>query len=91
MCSQKLNYIEGALMKTRSTTTKARFDDLFSRLLRTVAEEQDIRSNGEAFASRIEVRDRLHALRSDLAAIRGRLAAEASALLHDRQPPRYAI
>jgi hypothetical protein len=78
-------------MKTRSTTTKARFDDLFSRLLRTVAEEQDIRSNGEAFVSRVEVRDRLHALRSDLAVIRGRLATEASMRLQDRQPPRYAV
>lgn len=78
-------------MKTRSTTAKARFDDLFSRLLRTVAEEQNIRSTGETSLKLVEVRDRLHALRSDLAAIRSHLAAEATSRLEDRHPPRYAI
>jgi hypothetical protein len=78
-------------MRYTQSSTKARFDDLFGRLLRTVAEEQDIRSTGETTARLIEIRDRLHSLRSDLAAVRIRLATEATTRLLDHQPPRYAI
>lgn len=78
-------------MKQPNSATKARFDDLFSRLLSTVAEEHDIRSSGETLAKRVEVRDRLHTLRSDLAALRNRLPTEVTTRLHDHQPPRYAI
>jgi hypothetical protein len=78
-------------MKQPGSATEARFDDLFSRLLSTVAEEQDIRTSGGTLAKLIEVRDRLHALRSDLAAVRNRLVAETTTRLHDQQPPCYAI
>jgi hypothetical protein len=78
-------------MKQPNTATDARFDDLFSRLLSTVAEEQDIRTSGGTLAKLIDVRDRLHALRSDLAAVRHRPATETTTRLHHRQPPRYAI
>ena len=77
-------------MQTRSDT-EIRFDSLFGRLLSTLAEEDDMRSGGEAFARLIEVRDRLHALRSDLAAVRTRMAAEATTWLNHQQPPRYAV
>ena len=78
-------------MSNNSNATKATFDRLFSRLLDAVAEEQDIRSRGEGFTGLIEVTDRLHALRSDLAAIRYRLALEVITRPRDGQPPRYAI
>jgi hypothetical protein len=70
-------------MKQPDSATKARFDDLFSRLLSTVAEEQDIRSSGETLVKRVEVRDRLHTLRSELAALRNRLPTETTTRPHD--------
>ena len=66
------------------------FDDLFSRLLSTVAEQDDIKANGGSRKALIEVRVRLQALRSDLAAARIRPAREATTRLSDHQPPRYA-
>ena len=78
-------------MKQRNDGTTTTFEDLFSRLLSTVAEEQDIRSSDVTLARRVEVRDRLHSLRSHLAAVRRRLATETTQRLHDQQPPRYAI
>ena len=78
-------------MKQPNDPTKATFEDLFSRLLSTVAEEHDINANGGTVTTRIEVRARLQALRSHLAAARRHLATETTSRLHDRQPPRYAI
>ena len=72
-------------------TVNATFDDLFGKLLSTVAEEHDINANGGTVATLIEVRDRLQALRSDLASVRDRLMMEAATRLSDRQPPRYAV
>jgi hypothetical protein len=77
---------------TRPTSTPNKtFDDLFSRLLSTVAEEHNIKTNRGTATALIEVRERLQALRSDLAAVRNRLVTEANALRSDPQPPRYAI
>lgn len=79
------------MMKQPDDPAKATFEDLFSRLLSTAAEEHDIKANGGTMTKRIEIGDRLQALRSHLAAIRKRLANETTPRLHDRQPPRYAI
>jgi hypothetical protein len=49
------------------------FDDLFSRLLSTVAEEDHIKTNGGTAIALIEVRERLQSLRSEQAAVRNRL------------------
>jgi hypothetical protein len=54
-------------------TPNRTFDDLFRRLLSTVAEEDDIKTNGGTAIALIEVRDRLQTLRSDLSAVRNRL------------------
>ena len=78
-------------MKHPNNTTNTAFDDLFDRLLNTVAEEHDIKANGGTVTTLIEVRNRLQALRSDLAAVRSRLVTETTARLNDPQPPRYAI
>jgi hypothetical protein len=53
------------------------FDDLFSRLLSTVAEEDHIKTNGGTAIALIEVRERLQTLRSDLAAVRNPLVLPA--------------
>jgi hypothetical protein len=78
-------------MNNTNNTTKTTFDDLFNRLLSTVAEEHDIKENGGTVTTVIEVRDRLQGLRSDLAAVRDRLVAETTTRLSDPQPLRYAI
>ena len=79
------------MMKQQNDLIAATFEELFSRLLSTVAEEQDIRSSDVTLARRVEVRDRLHSLRAHLAAVRRRLATETTPRPHDRQPLRYAI
>jgi hypothetical protein len=56
-------------------TPNKTFDDLFSRLLSTVTEEDDIKTNGGTAMTLIEVRERLQTLRSDLAAVRNRLVS----------------
>jgi hypothetical protein len=78
-------------MTQPNNTTKTAFDDLFNRLLSTLAEEHDIKANGGPVTAVIEVRDRLQRLRSDLAAVRDRLIAETTTRLSDPQPLRYAI
>jgi len=74
-----------------NNTTKVTFDDLFNRLLSTVTEEYDLKASGGTVTARIEVRQRLQGLRSDLAAVRDSLIAETSTRLSDPQPLRYAI
>lgn len=74
-----------------NTTTNTEFDDLFDQLLNTVAEEQDIRSGGGTSTGLIEIRDRLHALRSRLATVRNLLATVTATGLHEGQPPRFAV
>jgi hypothetical protein len=78
-------------MKHPNSTPNKTFNDLFSRLLSTVAEEDGIKANGGTATALIEVRERLQALRSDLAAVRNRLVTETTTRLSDPQPPRYAI
>ena len=58
-------------------TPNKTFDDLFSRLLSTVAEEDHIKTNGGTPIALIEVRERLQTLRSELAAVRNRLVLPA--------------
>jgi hypothetical protein len=78
-------------MKQPNDAAKATFEDLFSRLLSTVAEEHDIKSSGVPLTRRVDVRERLHSLRYRLAEVRTRLVDGTAPLLHDHQPPRYAI
>ena len=58
-------------------TPNKTFEDLFSRLLSTVTEEDHITTNGGTAIALIEVRERLQTLRSDLAAVRNRLVLPA--------------
>ena len=58
-------------------TSNRTFDDLFGRLLSTVAEEDHIKTNGGTAIALIEVKERLQTLRSDLAAVRNRLVLPA--------------
>jgi hypothetical protein len=78
-------------MEHANSTTSTTFDNLFNQLLSTLAEEQDIKTNSGPVTAIIEVRNRLQALRSDLAAVRNRLVTEATTRLRNDQPPRYAI
>lgn len=57
-------------MNRNDTHPPTRFDELFGELLRTVEEEHSIRSKTPDPVRLIEVRDRLSALRSELAAVR---------------------
>ena len=68
-------------MRSNENPAKVRFDELFSRLLATVAEEEELKSRNEAVVELIDVKDRLHALRSALAATRCGLTRETA-----RQP-----
>lgn len=56
-------------------TPNKTFDDLFSRLLSTVAEEDHIKTDGGTAIALIEVRERLQTLRSELAAARNHLVS----------------
>jgi hypothetical protein len=76
-------------MTQPNSTPNKTFDDLFSRLLSTVAEEDNVKASGGTFTALIEVRERLQALRLDLAAVRNRLVTEGNTRLSNPQPPRY--
>ena len=58
-------------------TPNRTFDDLFNRLLSTVAEEDHIKTNAGTAIALIEVKERLQTLRSDLAAVRNRFVLPA--------------
>lgn len=62
-------------------TPNGTFDDLFNRLLSTVAEEDHIKTNGGTAIALIEVKERLQTLRSDLAAVRNRLVLPATGVI----------
>jgi hypothetical protein len=57
-------------MELDINTTRETFDDLFDRLIGTLAEEKDLRAASAGPLQLIDVRDRLHTLRSGLAAVR---------------------
>ena len=78
-------------MKQPNDAAKTTFEDLFSRLLSTLAEEHDIKSKDVPLTIRVDVRERLHSLRYRLAEVRRRLAAETTPRPHGHRPPRYAI
>lgn len=56
--------------------TVTRFNKLYNQLLNAVDQEESIRSQAGFTAERIDIRDHLHALRSDLAAARCAIARE---------------
>jgi hypothetical protein len=85
-----LNY-KGVRVNRNETPTLATFEDLFSLLLNALAEQQTMKEGNESSVGLIDIKDRLHALRSDLAAIRHRLTIEATTQRYDRQTPRFAI
>ena len=64
-------------MTTDTKTTQETFDRLFSQLLSTLTEERDIRSRAGGINELVGVRDRLHAIRSELAVARNDLSAVA--------------
>jgi hypothetical protein len=76
-------------MPSNENPTVARFNELFGRLLATVAEQHVLESRNEMSVRRIDVRNRLHALRSDLAIVRDRLTRET--VPHPGDNPRFAI
>ena len=76
-------------MRSYENPTVARFNELFGRLLATVAEQQVLESRNEVSARRIDVTNHLHALRSELAIVRDRLTREA--VSHPSDTPRFAI
>lgn len=61
-------------MQLDINTTRETFDDLFDQLVGTLAEEKDLRASSAGPLQLIDVRDRLHALRSGLAAARHNLS-----------------
>ncbi|TDI52117.1 MAG: hypothetical protein E2O95_04585 [Acidobacteria bacterium] len=64
-------------MTTDTNTTRETFDRLFNQLLSTLTEERDIRSGAGGINELISVRDRLHAIRSELALARKGISAVA--------------
>ena len=64
-------------MTTDTKTTQETFDRLFSQLLSTLTEERYIRAGAGGIYELVGVRDRLHAIRSELAVARNDLSAVA--------------
>lgn len=65
-------------MKPINNSTKSAFDNLFSQLLASLQEERELRSTASPHVALIEVKDRLHSLRSELATARKQLAPATS-------------
>lgn len=57
-------------MELDINTTREAFDDLFDQLIGTLTEERDLRAASAGPVQLIDVRDRLHTLRSELAVAR---------------------
>ena len=53
-----------------------RFDCLFNQLLATLEKERALKSAGESLVALVEVKDRLHGLRSELARVRQHLVPD---------------
>lgn len=60
-------------MPTIQDSVASRFDRLFSQLLATLEQERELRSTGGSVIELIDIKDRLHALRSELAPLRRHL------------------
>ena len=66
-------------MTRNDTSSQDQFDELFDELLRTTAEQHRLSgTNGRDFKRLIDIRDRLHLVRSELAAARLSLAASSA-------------
>lgn len=76
-------------MEPDTNTTRETFDDLFDQLVGTLTEEKDLRAASAGPLQLIEVRERLHTLRSGLAAARQDLSTAwiAPGLASDRYQP----
>jgi len=61
-------------MESINRSAKSEFDNLLSQLVDALWEESELRSTTATHVELIEVKDRLHTLRSDLAIARRRLA-----------------
>lgn len=65
-------------MNTANHPLKTEFDGLYADLLTTLQEERQLRADGSPYAALVDVKDRLHSLRSELATVREQLAAAQS-------------
>lgn len=65
-------------MEPINNSTKSAFDNLFSQLVAALQEERELRSTASSHVALIEVKDRLHSLRSELATARKQLAPATS-------------
>jgi hypothetical protein len=64
-------------MAIDANTAQETFDRLFNQLLSTLTEERDFRSGAGGANELVDVRDRLHAIRSELALARHDISAVA--------------
>ncbi len=60
-------------METTNNSVKSAFDDLFSEMVEVLEEERELRSTAGSHIALIEVNERLHTLRSELATARKQL------------------
>lgn len=64
-------------MQHNHTSAAVKFDELFTELLQTAAEEHTTRATrGDDFDRLVDIKQRLHSLRSELATVRAELEAE---------------
>lgn len=82
-------------MQTIRDSAASRFDHLFHQLLATLEQERELRSTGNSVVELIDVMDRLHTLRAELAPLRRQLGhnlgvavdeASSEAADRDQQP-----
>ena len=64
-------------MTIDANTTQETFDRLFDQLLSTLSEQNDLRSRADVLIELAEVKDRLHAIRAELAIARREISAHA--------------
>ena len=76
-------------MTIDENTTQETFDRLFTHLLVTLTEEKGVRSAAGGLTELVDVRDRLHAIRSELAVARQNFPALGipTEPTSDAQPP----
>jgi len=65
-------------MEPSTNSTQNHFDNLFTQLIAALEEERELRSTTSPHVALIEVNDRLHSLRSQLATARKQLAGATS-------------
>lgn len=65
-------------MEAINNSTQSQFDNLFAQLITALDEERELRSTTSTHVALIEVKDRLHSLRSELATVRKSLTPATS-------------